>query len=60
MSCNMMAQVQSDHYTDFWAPELQKAGYVAIYKKKTTEIFTDNKWVVAVPAMRVGSLVTVV
>ncbi len=37
------AQVQSDHYNEFWAPELQKAGYVAIYKKKTTEIFTDNK-----------------
>lgn len=27
---------------DFLAPELQKAGYTAIYKKKTTELYTRN------------------
>lgn len=41
-----LQEVQSDHYLDFWAPELQKAGYVAIYKKKTTEIYTDNKYAI--------------
>jgi CCR4-NOT transcription complex subunit 6 len=30
---------------------LQKAGYVAIYKKKTTEVFVDNKWVAAAPLL---------
>lgn len=33
-----LQEVQSNHYTEFWAPELQKAGYVAIYKKKTSEM----------------------
>lgn len=30
---------------DFWAPELTKAGYVPIYKKKTMEMYSDNKMV---------------
>ena len=38
-----LQEVQSDHYADFWAPELTKAGYVPIYKKKTTEMYSDNK-----------------
>lgn len=41
-----LQEVQSDHYLDFWSPELQKAGYVAIYKKKTTEIYTENKYAI--------------
>lgn len=42
-----LQEVQSNHYTDFWAPELQKAGYVAIYKKKTSEMFVgDNKYAI--------------
>lgn len=41
-----LQEVQSDHYLDWWAPELQRAGYVAIYKKKTTEIYTDNKYAI--------------
>eukprot|EP00195_Chlamydomonas_chlamydogama_P016392 CAMPEP_0202900342 /NCGR_PEP_ID=MMETSP1392-20130828/11166_1 /ASSEMBLY_ACC=CAM_ASM_000868 /TAXON_ID=225041 /ORGANISM="Chlamydomonas chlamydogama, Strain SAG 11-48b" /LENGTH=568 /DNA_ID=CAMNT_0049586715 /DNA_START=168 /DNA_END=1874 /DNA_ORIENTATION=- len=41
-----LQEVQSDHYLEFWAPELQKAGYVAIYKKKTAEIYTDNKYAI--------------
>ena len=41
-----LQEVQSDHYLDFWAPELQKAGYMAIYKRKTTEIFTENKYAI--------------
>lgn len=39
-----LQEVQSDAYADFWAPELQKLGYAPIYKKKTTEMFTDNKY----------------
>lgn len=31
-------QVQSTHFTSFWAPELDKAGYTAIFKKKTAEV----------------------
>ncbi|MEW5318944.1 MAG: hypothetical protein WDW38_010124 [Sanguina aurantia] len=41
-----LQEVQSDAYTDFWSPELQRAGYVAIYKKKTAEVFTDNKYTI--------------
>ena len=38
--------MQSNHFTDFLSPELQKAGYSAIYKKKTTEIFTGNAYAI--------------
>ena len=31
---------------DFLAPELQKAGYTAIYKKKTTELYTRNAYAI--------------
>ncbi len=42
-----LQEVQSNHYVDFWAPELQKAGYVAIYKKKTSEMFVgENKFAI--------------
>ncbi|GAX83499.1 hypothetical protein CEUSTIGMA_g10924.t1 [Chlamydomonas eustigma] len=41
-----LQEVQSDHYSDFWAPELSKAGYMPIYKKKTTELYSDNKLVI--------------
>jgi hypothetical protein len=30
--------VQSDHYEEYLRPELQAAGYVGIYKKKTGEV----------------------
>jgi CCR4-NOT transcription complex subunit 6 len=33
-----MMQVQSDHFEEFFAPELEKHGYTAVYKKKTTEV----------------------
>lgn len=41
-----LQEVQSDHYVDFWAPELSKAGYMSIYKKKTTELYTENKYAI--------------
>ena len=31
-------QVQSDHYEEFFAPELDKHGYQALYKRKTNEV----------------------
>ena len=31
---------------DFLAPELAKAGYTAIYKKKTTELYTRNAYAI--------------
>lgn len=39
-------EVQSNHYTDFLQPELAKAGYTAIYKKKTMEIYTGNAYAI--------------
>ena len=39
-------EMQSDHYWDFFAPELAKVGYMPIYKKKTTEMYSDNKLVI--------------
>jgi len=32
------SQVQSDHYEEFFAPELDKHGYQALYKRKTNEV----------------------
>ena len=37
-----LQEVQSDHFEDFWAPELSRRGYAAVYKKKTGEIFTGT------------------
>lgn len=31
-------QVQSDHFVEFFAPELDKHGYQALYKRKTNEV----------------------
>ncbi len=41
-----MQEVQSNHYTEFLQPELAKAGYTAIYKKKTMEIYTGNSYAI--------------
>lgn len=40
-----LQEVQSDHL-EFWATELAKAGYHHIYKKKTAELYTDNKYAI--------------
>lgn len=37
-----LQEVQSDHFPEFLSPELQRAGYAPIYKKKTTELFTGG------------------
>ncbi|KAF3777162.1 Carbon catabolite repressor protein [Nymphaea thermarum] len=37
-----LQEVQSDHFEDFFAPELEKHGYIAVYKRKTSEVFNGN------------------
>jgi mRNA deadenylase 3'-5' endonuclease subunit Ccr4 len=39
-------EVQSNHFQEFLMPELQKHGYTAVYKKKTTELYTANKFAI--------------
>ena len=41
-----LQEVQSNHFTDFLQPGLEKHGYAAVYKKKTTEMFTSNKYTI--------------
>lgn len=44
-------QVQSDHYEDFYAVELEKHGYTGVYKKKTGEVRFILLYVVIVPQL---------
>ncbi|BFG38337.1 hypothetical protein CerSpe_246110 [Prunus speciosa] len=37
-----LQEVQSDHFEEFFAPELDKHGYQALYKRKTNEVFTGG------------------
>uniref|UniRef100_A0A2P2M906 poly(A)-specific ribonuclease n=1 Tax=Rhizophora mucronata TaxID=61149 RepID=A0A2P2M906_RHIMU len=37
-----LQEVQSDHYEEFFAPELDKHGYQALYKRKTMEVYSGN------------------
>eukprot|EP00959_Pyramimonas_sp_CCMP1952_P113282 2367731-Pyramimonas_sp.AAC.1 len=39
-------QVQSDHYEEFFAPEMQKAGYTAVYKMKTAAVYTGSSYTI--------------
>lgn len=41
-----LQEVQSNHFSDFLMPELSKAGYTAIYKKKTAELYTRNSYAI--------------
>eukprot|EP00252_Welwitschia_mirabilis_P025063 TRINITY_DN7692_c0_g1_i1.p1 TRINITY_DN7692_c0_g1~~TRINITY_DN7692_c0_g1_i1.p1 ORF type:complete len:614 (-),score=96.22 TRINITY_DN7692_c0_g1_i1:751-2592(-) len=41
-----LQEVQSDHFEDFFAPELEKHGYTAVYKKKTTEVYTGSAYAI--------------
>lgn len=41
-----LQEVQSDHFDDFLSGELAKAGYTAVYKKKTAQVFTGNSYVI--------------
>ncbi|XP_010554898.1 PREDICTED: carbon catabolite repressor protein 4 homolog 2-like [Tarenaya hassleriana] len=37
-----LQEVQNDHFDDFFAPELDKHGYQALYKRKTNEVSSGN------------------
>ncbi|CAI0402440.1 unnamed protein product [Linum tenue] len=37
-----LQEVQNDHFEEFFAPELDKHGYQALYKRKTNEVYTGN------------------
>ncbi|KAH6755738.1 DNAse I-like superfamily protein [Perilla frutescens var. hirtella] len=37
-----LQEVQSDHFEEFFAPELDKHGYQAMFKKKTAEVFVGT------------------
>lgn len=41
-----LQEVQSDHYEEFFAPELEKHGYTGVYKKKTGEVYTGSVYVI--------------
>ncbi|PHJ24839.1 endonuclease exonuclease phosphatase family protein [Cystoisospora suis] len=37
-----LQEVQSEHFEDFFRPELERHGYAGVYKQKTMEIFTSG------------------
>ncbi|CAK9169947.1 unnamed protein product [Ilex paraguariensis] len=37
-----LQEVQSDHFEEFFSPELDKHGYQALFKRKTAEVFSGN------------------
>ncbi|XP_047333891.1 carbon catabolite repressor protein 4 homolog 2-like [Impatiens glandulifera] len=37
-----LQEIQSDHFEEFFGPELDKHGYEALYKKKTAELINGN------------------
>jgi len=39
-----LQEIQSNHFEDFFLPELQRAGYHAVYKRKTGEMFTGSAY----------------
>eukprot|EP00245_Coleochaete_scutata_P008160 TRINITY_DN242_c0_g1_i1.p1 TRINITY_DN242_c0_g1~~TRINITY_DN242_c0_g1_i1.p1 ORF type:complete len:411 (+),score=72.36 TRINITY_DN242_c0_g1_i1:46-1233(+) len=41
-----LQEVQSDHYEEFFMPELEKHGYAAVYKKKTAEVYTGTAYAI--------------
>lgn len=41
-----LQEVQSTHFTEFFAPEFSRAGYTAIFKKKTNEMYTRDTYAI--------------
>ncbi|OWM82631.1 carbon catabolite repressor protein 4 homolog 1-like [Punica granatum] len=37
-----LQEVQSDHFEEFFAPELDKHGYEALFKRRTNEVYAGN------------------
>ncbi|KAF7829935.1 carbon catabolite repressor protein 4-like protein 1-like [Senna tora] len=40
-----LQEVQSDHFENFFKPELTKEGYMVVYKKRTNEVYTGKQFV---------------
>ncbi|ERN01220.1 carbon catabolite repressor protein 4 homolog 1 [Amborella trichopoda] len=41
-----LQEVQSDHFEEYFAPELEKHGYTAVYKRKTAEVYTGTVYAI--------------
>ncbi|XP_043692056.1 carbon catabolite repressor protein 4 homolog 1-like [Telopea speciosissima] len=41
-----LQEVQSDHFEGFFTPELDKHGYQALYKKRTTEVYGGSAYAI--------------
>nr|DAD42135.1 TPA_asm: hypothetical protein HUJ06_000365 [Nelumbo nucifera] len=41
-----LQEVQSDHFEEFFSPELEKHGYQALYKKKTSEVYNGSPYAI--------------
>ncbi|KAK6940159.1 Endonuclease/exonuclease/phosphatase [Dillenia turbinata] len=41
-----LQEVQSDHFENFFKPELEKHGYSGVYKKKTNMVYTGSQYVI--------------
>ncbi|KAJ7959012.1 carbon catabolite repressor protein 4-like 1-like [Quillaja saponaria] len=39
-----LQEVQSNHFEIFFEPELKKCGYLALYKKRSNEVYTANQY----------------
>ncbi|KAE9590759.1 putative poly(A)-specific ribonuclease [Lupinus albus] len=37
-----LQEIQSDHYEEFFSPELDKHGYYGLYKRKTNEVYNGD------------------
>jgi CCR4-NOT transcription complex subunit 6 len=37
-----LQEVQNDHYEEWFMPEMQKAGYTAVFKTKTAAVYTHT------------------
>mmetsp|Transcript_13707 Transcript_13707/g.18821 ORF Transcript_13707/g.18821 Transcript_13707/m.18821 type:complete len:566 (+) Transcript_13707:94-1791(+) len=41
-----LQEVQSDHYEQFFLPEMQNQGYTAVYKTKTASVYTGSLYTI--------------
>ncbi|KAF8403947.1 hypothetical protein HHK36_012054 [Tetracentron sinense] len=41
-----LQEVQSDHFEEFFAPELDKHGYQALYKRKTADVYSGTAYAI--------------
>ena len=41
-----LQEIQSDAFEDFFAPELARAGYLAVYKRKTEQVYTGSSYAI--------------